>query len=461
MLFTSPVFLFLFLPLLILIYFLSPKQFKNLILLLSSFFFYAWGEGSYILVLIGLVIFNYLIALTSRLNKKVILVGILGDVLALAYFKYLVFGIGLLIRFAHLSFAVSSVHMPLGISFVTFHLISYLMDVYRSKIKAEKNLFNFSLYIFLFPHLIAGPIVRYVNIGPQIKNRHVSSELVAEGIRRFIVGLGKKVILANTLAQLVDRILIIFPQFLSSQVLWLALVAYALQIYFDFSGYSDMAIGLAKIFGFKFNENFNYPYLATSIQDFWHRWHMTLFAWFRDYVYIPFGGNRISLFRTCLNILIVFSLTGLWHGAAFNFIFWGFYYGVFLVLERLFLGKLLEKLWWPLRHCYALLVIVVGWLFFRVENLSYSFFLLKILFGIQKTTTSVYSVQTFLNLENSLILVISIVLSVPVFPKLLSRYSLDFKGVSLVRLTGLSLVLIYSIMQIASNTYNPFIYFRF
>lgn len=471
MLFPSPIFLFLFLPLTLVIYFLLPKKsVQNIFLLLASAFFYAWGEGSYIAILFGLILINYLFGLVidkTKRKKLVLSLGIIFNVASLIYFKYLIFGLSVVTKFIDLPFKIdiSSIHMPLGISFITFHLISYIFDIYRQKIKAEKNILDFALYIFLFPHLIAGPIVRYADIGRQIKDRVVTIDSFYEGIRRFIYGLGKKVLIANVLAAMVDNILKIFPQNLSSEIVWLALIGYALQIYFDFSGYSDMAIGLALMFGFRFNENFNYPYLATSITDFWRRWHITLSSWFRDYVYIPLGGNRKGLIFTCINIIVVFSLTGFWHGANFHFLFWGFYYGIFLVLEKLFLGKVLERVWLPLRHLYALFIIMIGWLFFRVENLNYSFFLLKRLLGLDRIDYPAYSIQTFLNLENTLVLIAGFIFATPFIPRLFERFS---NSKSLIKyplaygnLLFMVFVLIYSIMQLASNTYNPFIYFRF
>jgi alginate O-acetyltransferase complex protein AlgI len=468
MLFPSPVFLFLFLPFVLAAYYLLPKRFQNILLLLASLFFYAWGEGIYLIVLLLIILLNYSLALLIPKSRFWLITAIITNLLFIIYFKYLVFFL-IIITKPLGSFGLNipidlKIHMPLGISFIVFHAISYVIDVYRKKIKAEKNILNFALYMCLFPHLIAGPIVRYADIGTQIKKRKTDITMFSEGVRRFIIGLGKKMIIANNMAYIADKIFAIFPQYLSSDILWLGLLAYTFQIYFDFSGYSDMAIGLAKMFGFNFAENFNYPYISKSIQEFWRRWHMTLSSWFRDYLYIPLGGNRKGIIWTNVNILIVFLLTGLWHGASWHYVFWGFYYGVFLIIENLFLRKVLGKIWSPFAHFYTLIVVIIGWLFFRVESLSYGLYLLKVLFGMEGPKNPTYNIWMFLNTQIILTFIIAILIATPIFNWFANKYlKTNFNNwfVQYIRLSFLVLIFLYSIMQLSSDTYNPFIYFRF
>jgi alginate O-acetyltransferase complex protein AlgI len=446
-LFTTPTFLFLFLPLVLLGYFIIFKRYQNLFLLGTSLLFYSWGERTYLILLLALILANFLFGLLIDGNRKnlnlVTFLTIGANLGALVYFKYLTLFISTLT-----SSKPPEIHLPLGISFITFHTISYLLDIKKKKIKPERSLLNFALYISLFPHLIAGPIVRFRDIAASLKKRVVTIDSFSEGVVRFITGLFKKVVLADTLAQISDKVFATQPTYLSSSLIWLGLIAYTIQIYLDFSGYSDMAIGLAKMFGFNFPENFNYPYLARSIRDFWRRWHMTLTSWFREYLYIPLGGNRGGMIQTCRNILIVFALTGFWHGASWHFLAWGVYFGVFICLEILFLGKLLDKVWKPLAHLYTLLVVIIGWLFFRADSLNYALFLLKKMFTFD-TRGIVWG--ELLSSYNLVVIFLGILISLAIyktrlgsFPKLL-----------------LSIPLLYSILQVASNTYTPFIYFRF
>lgn len=456
MLFTSPVFLFIFLPVVLGIYYLLPRRFRNFLLIIASLFFYTWGEEKAVLVLLLMIVANYVFGLMIdkiRYKKFALAVAIIFDLGYIFYFKYLGFALK---TFG--SVKIPDIVMPLGVSFVTFHLISYVFDIFRKEIKAEKNILDFSLYILMFPHLIAGPIVRYKDIGVQIKKRIFSTELFAEGIKRFIGGLAKKVLIANIMASVADQIFAIFPQYLSGNIVWLGLFSYTLQIYFDFSGYSDMAIGLAKMFGFNFKENFNYPYIATSIQDFWRRWHISLSSWFRDYLYIPLGGNRKSRIRTLLNIAIVFSLTGLWHGANWHFVFWGAYFGFFLILENLFLGKMLEKIWVGWRHLYTMGVVVIGWLFFRVSSLSYAIYLLKVMVGINPNKTVVFWPGLYMTKEYIFILIVALILATGWGEKIFQKVA---KKVPAIEIVTLGILFILSIMQISGDTYNPFIYFRF
>lgn len=465
MLFTSPVFLFIFLPIVLIIYYLSPEKVKNLCLIVFSLFFYSWGEGKALLILLLMITANYffgLIIANKKYKKIWLAAAVIFDLSYIFYFKYLVFTLGIfssfLFKIGKTGWTIPEIVMPLGVSFVTFHLISYVFDIYRKEIKAEKNILNFGLYILMFPHLIAGPIVRYKDIGVQIKKRKVSKDLLAEGIRRFIQGLAKKVLIANVMAAVADQIFSIFPQFLTGKIVWLALFSYSLQIYFDFSGYSDMAIGLAKMFGFSFKENFNYPYIATSIKDFWRRWHISLSSWFRDYLYIPLGGNRKGKIRTLINIAIVFTLTGLWHGASWHFIFWGAYFGFFLILENIFLGNLLDKLGKFWQHLYTMSVVIIGWLFFRINSLSYAIYLLKVMIGINPNKISVYQLGAFMNKEFWMITIIGLIMVTPWGNKIYQKIINKFPKVEVV---SLGILLVLSIMQLAGDTYNPFIYFRF
>ncbi|MDD2483051.1 MAG: MBOAT family protein [Candidatus Shapirobacteria bacterium] len=465
MLFTSPVFLFLFLPILLVIYYLSPTKFRNLLLLLASLFFYAWGEGLYVLILISMILVNYIFGLiiNKTTYKKIWLTSaIIFDLGYIFYFKYLIFAMTtlstVLLKTGKGPLELPQIIMPLGISFVTFHLISYVFDIYRKDIRAEKNVLNFSLYILMFPHLIAGPIVRYKDIGVQIKKRQFSKDQFVEGIKRFVMGLAKKVLIANVMAAVADQIFAIFPQYLTGQIVWLALFSYTLQIYFDFSGYSDMAIGLAKMFGFNFKENFNFPYIANSIKDFWRRWHISLSSWFRDYLYIPLGGNRKGKIRTLVNIAIVFTLTGLWHGSNWHFIFWGVYFGFFLILENLFLGKVLDKLWFGWRHLYTMGVVIIGWLFFRINSLNYAVYLLKVMVGINPNKIAVYQLGNFATREYLAVMLIALVAATPIGRNLYQKIVNKIPAMEIITTGGL---LILSIMQLAGDTYNPFIYFRF
>jgi len=382
--------------------------------------------------------------------------AILIDLSYIFYFKYYIFALSIILGKS--STAIPQIAMPLGVSFVTFHLLSYVIDIYRREIVAEKNILNFGLYILMFPHLIAGPIVRYKDIGEQIIKRNLSTELFVEGVKRFIGGLAKKVLIANIMAAVADQIFMTFPQYLTGQMIWLGLISYSIQIYFDFSGYSDMAIGLAKMFGFNFKENFNYPYVADSIQDFWRRWHISLSSWFRDYLYIPLGGDRKSGIRTLINIGIVFALTGLWHGANWHFVFWGIYFGMFLIIERLFFNKILLKFGGIFRHIYVLLVVIIGWLFFRIESLSYAIYLLKLMLGLNSNNITVYNIRYFISAEYLTILVVALVLATPFGKNIYQKLVTKFPVVDLIFFGG---VLILSIMQLAGDTYNPFIYFRF
>jgi alginate O-acetyltransferase complex protein AlgI len=485
MVFSSPTFLFLFLPACLGLYFLTPRCLRNALLLVASLLFYAWGEKTYILVLVGSVVVNYWFGrwVEARHGRKAagwVLAGaVLFNVGLLAAFKYANFvadNLNPLLARLHLRrVTLDPVHLPLGISFFTFHALSYVIDVYRRDARAMKHPVNYALYISFFPQSIAGPIVRYHDVAGQFTDRRVTLDLFASGAQRFVLGLGKKMLLANTLAGPADTVFALPTGALTPALAWLGVVCYALQIYFDFSGYSDMAIGLARMFGFRFLENFNYPYVSRSVTDFWRRWHISLSSWYRDYLYIPLGGNRGAPARVYFNLVTVFLLCGLWHGASWTFIFWGLFHGAFLVVERLGLGRRLRALPGPVQHAYTLLVVAVGWVFFRAGSFAQAVALLKFLCGFARRTTLEYYPVLDLNADVVLALVVGAVAATPVLPwaaSLLERLAgrarpgtagapaLRF-GLALLSAGGLGLILLASAMQLASGTYNPFIYFRF
>ncbi|MGD8338870.1 MAG: MBOAT family protein, partial [Desulfobacterales bacterium] len=380
MLFSSIIFLFQFLPLCLLLYFLAGKRLRNLLLLIASLVFYAWGESYYVLLMLVSILVNYLCGLMidryrgRQAARGFLIAAIAFNVLSISVFKYANFLVDnlntLLSQIGAGPIELAPIHLPIGISFFTFQAMSYAVDVYRRDAPVQRNPLNIGLYIALFPQLIAGPIIRYHDIAAQLIRRRVRLDDLSYGIERFVVGLGKKVLIANQVAIIADQVFSFPYETLTPGVAWLGVLCYTLQIYFDFSGYSDMAIGIGRMFGFHFLENFNYPYISRSIREFWRRWHISLSSWFRDYLYIPLGGNHRGPLRTYLNLLIVFFLCGLWHGASWNFVIWGLLHGLFLVIERLGFEKILNRWWSPLRYLYVMLVVCTGWVFFRAENLS-------------------------------------------------------------------------------------------
>ena len=464
MLFSSLVFIMVFLPV---VFFgsriLRKNKYVNVFLLLASLFFYAWGEPVYVLLMLASIIVNYFagLAMDSHRDKaKLILVlDIIFNLGLLGFFKYASFATVVLVNYLHMPFKIWGIALPIGISFFTFQIMSYIIDLYRGKFPVQKNIINLALYISFFPQLIAGPIVRYEDINEQLENRTVTMEKSVEGIRRFILGLGKKVIIANTVAEAADRIYGLEPDALTAPLVWAASILYTLQIYYDFSGYSDMAIGLGKMFGFDFLENFNYPYMSCSISEFWRRWHISLGTWFREYLYIPLGGNRKGKVRSYVNLMIVFFLTGFWHGAGFTFIFWGVYHGFFRCIERLGFSKVLEKCK-PLAWIYTFFVVNLGWVFFRVGGLKNAFVTVIKMFtpGIPGN----YSVGELVSHRCMFAAVLGILgwgilqlipAKIPVAKKVIMN--------PIVQYVWCALVFGISLMLLASNTYNPFIYFRF
>lgn len=469
MVFSSVVFLFFFLPLTLALYFLSPGiRLKNILLLITSLCFYAWGEGELVALMILSGIFNYSVGIAIEkwnAKKLLIVIGVIINLLALVYYKY----IGLLLGSfdhlfgTHLNNGIE-IHLPIGISFYTFHSMSYIIDIYRKKIIAQKNPLRFLLYLSLFPQLVAGPIVRYIEIEKEIDNRKHTLERFVHGAKRFCIGLAKKVLLANVLGEIADELFMLPSAEMYYATSWFGLMAYTMQIYFDFSGYSDMGIGLGQMFGFTFPENFNFPYIAKSVKEFWRRWHMTLSGWFRDYLYIPLGGSRGGSGRTYLNLAIVFFLTGLWHGATWNFVLWGLFHGMFLIIERAGLDKIMEKTK-VLGHLYTLLIVMLAWVLFRIPDLDTALNFYGSLIHGKMDGIGLY-LSDYLDREYIVIFSLGILLSFPVknaFVKLKNKIvqpgllnAWDYAS-SVFHL----LLLFLSAMSIASSTYNPFIYFRF
>jgi len=456
MVFSSFTFLFIFLPLVLLTYFLAKKrQYRNIVLLIFSLIFYAWGEPVYVLLMLLSIIVNYLIALKIERNKKGknkwMIIDVIFNLGIIGFFKYGNFIIQNINSIFHSNIGDMNLALPIGISFYTFQVLSYVIDVYRKTVPAQKS---------IFPQLIAGPIVRYETVAEEIENRKENFTEVVEGLKRFFIGLGKKVLIANQMALIADTIYGGDLATTGTVTLWLAAISYTLQIYFDFSGYSDMAICLGRIFGFHFLENFNYPYVAKSITDFWRRWHISLSTWFRDYVYIPLGGNRVSKFKWLRNILVVWLLTGLWHGASWNFILWGVYYGIILMIEKVFLGRIIEKLPKVLQHIYALFFIIIGWVIFRVEDFSQMGIVLQKMFTWQASGIIDNIVLNFDIFSSLPYILIGIIGSMPLLVKVGEKTKQTNSYLIVSNLWSFGIFML-SICFLLVATYNPFIYFRF
>lgn len=464
MVFSSFIFLWTFLPIVFIGYFVIQDKYKNIFLLLVSLVFYAWGEPKYILLMIFSVLVNYIIGLLidkyNSYKKILLIIDIIINLGLLGYFKYFNFGIEIVNYSLNLNIEVSNIALPIGISFFTFQILSYIIDLYRGRYSAQKNIINLGLYICFFPQLIAGPIVKYKDIDEQLNQRICTLSKVGEGIRRFIYGLGKKVIIANTVAYCVDTIYALDYSDITGWLAWIGAILYTLQIYYDFSGYSDMAIGLGKIFGFEFQENFNYPYLSKSIQEFWQRWHTSLGTWFKEYLYIPLGGNRKGNVRTYCNLIIVFFVTGLWHGASFNFILWGLWHGVLQVIERLGFNKLLTR-YKGFAHIYTIIAFIFGWVIFRADNLVQAYkLILRMLLPWEYTTSSFIVVKVFGN--KTIFVTLLGILGCGIIQKFLSSSKLceRYKN-SYLEMAYCGIIFILCLSMLAGNTYNPFIYFRF
>ncbi|GAB6927488.1 MBOAT family protein [Paenibacillus sp. JCM 10914] len=464
MVFSNLVFIFAFLPIVISLYYLIRKEFRNSVLLIASLFFYAWGEPTYLFLMIFSISTNYLLARviikTNKYRRIALIIAIIINIILLGYYKYAGFILSAISGVFNFTYDFTPVALPIGISFYTFQAIAYLVDIYRNEIKPQKNILDFALYISFFPQLVAGPIVRYDIVAAQLKDRKESVNLFAQGCIRFIIGLGKKVLIANQLGLVADEIFSSPHNELTTSLAWIGILAYTLQIYFDFSGYSDMAIGLGKMFGFKLPINFNYPYISKSITEFWRRWHITLGSWFRDYIYIPLGGNRQGKWKYARNLFVVWFLTGLWHGASWSFVIWGLYFGVIIALEKMALSKVLIKLWAPLQHLYVLLIVMIGWVFFRADNFVYSFHYLKIMFGINTPEYFDHTTVYYLH-DYGVYFILGIIFSIPI-KKMLSDNRIIFSQKFQVIIPVVYIILfLLSIMYLTNSTYNPFIYFRF
>ena len=523
MLFSSIVFIWIFLPCVLLGNFILQKvggnKAANILLLIASIFFYAWGEPVYVLLMLFSIALNWgsgmalgmvqsraAAADTRHADDKaaapaeagkaeqaaevgaaeqpaddqasalpapktapgaggILAVCVVLNLALLGYFKYAGMFVETVNALTGQHFPVPQIALPIGISFFTFQALSYVIDVYRGECAVQRNVLKLALYVSFFPQLIAGPIVKYKDISDQIDGRKMSLEKTASGIRRFMIGFGKKILLANMLGRCADHIYELTPAYISGGLAWTAALAYTFQIYYDFSGYSDMAIGLGRMFGFEFRENFMHPYMSGSIKEFWRRWHISLSSWFRDYVYIPLGGNRKGTARTYINLFIVFLLTGLWHGAAWNFVFWGVFHGCFLILERVGFDKVLKKIG-PLRYVYAFFVANIGWVFFRADNIRLGFQMLKRMFLFWQYPVNGYSVREFLD-NHTLFVLVCAVLGMGILQEILRRIRIGEKNAleawefSWGEIIFLGVVMVLSIMSLASSTYNPFIYFRF
>jgi alginate O-acetyltransferase complex protein AlgI len=492
MLFTEPRFLFCFLPVVLLAYYLSPRAVKNSILLVASVLFYGFGEGYYTGVIVFSIVFNFIYGHVidhyedKTWRRSALAFAIAVNIAVLVFFKYAGFvvqNVNVVLHLAHLhAIRPPRIHLPIGISFFTFHALSYVVDVYRREVKPMRRFASFALYITLFPQLIAGPIIRYKTICDQFsiggeKGRRHTWEGFSEGVRRLVIGFGKKVLIADIAARAADGIFGAPVASITPQAAWLGVLCYTLEIYFDFAGYSDMAIGLGRMFGFKFPENFNYPYIAASVTDFWRRWHMSLSLWFRDYLYIPLGGNRVSPARTYFNLATVFLLCGLWHGATWNFIIWGLYYGVFLIVERVGFGKWLERQTGAgglLRHVYLLLVVGLGWVWFRSPSLHDALrYMARLAFVPSGARGPTIPAELYLKPELLLALGAGVIGSVPWLPRLQGawrRWCTVNPGIPaamttlagrIAELACLAVIFQTSAAFSATSTYSPFIYFRF
>ncbi len=469
MLFPSEVFLFVFLPVMLAVYYAflrKTKTLKNVFLLLASLFFYAWGEPIYVYLMMGSIVFNWFMGiLIDRFREKkwaaafllVLLVAV--NIGVLGWYKYSEFTVLQINRFLHTDIPVPVVALPIGISFFTFQAMSYVIDVYRKRGKVQKNPLNVGLYISLFPQLIAGPIVRYETIEEQIEHREENFNDFSAGVSRFCVGLAKKVLVANNMALIADNAfgLIINNEFQGSVgMAWLGAVAYTFQIFFDFSGYSDMAIGLGKMFGFQFEENFRYPYISKTVSEFWRRWHISMQTWFRDYVYIPLGGSRVSLPRNIFNLFVVWLLTGIWHGANWTFIAWGLMYFMILTFEKL-TGLSKKEYWWG--HIYTMLLVIIGWVIFRSTGTGTAILYIKAMFGIGAKGLLDKAVWAYIA-QNWIYFIFALIGSVPLMPWVDNKLK-ENRVWQTVYAVGVVICLVVSVSFISNNAYNPFIYFNF
>ena len=462
-------FVFLFLPLALLLHKLAPMKVKNIILTLLSLLFFAWGSTKYMVLMILLIVFNYFSGLLiearkeeqdQRAAKNTLIAAVVLDLLLLGFFKYWGFVLENVNAILRTNFSTQVTSTPMGVSFFTFSLLSYLFDVYRGKAPMDKNFLNFTLFVTFFPKLVSGPIISYSAMSQQIRERKLSSVRFGHGCRMFIVGLAKKVLLSNTLGTTFYAVSAMAPESVSVVTGWIGAISYSLMLYFDFSGYSDMAIGLAHMFGFEFGKNFDYPYMSASITEFWRRWHMSLGAWFRDYVYIPLGGSRVSKPKILRNLLVVWALTGIWHGASWNFIFWGLYYGGLLLLEKFVLASFLEKVPTVLKQIGTVLLVVIGWVFFFSPGLGAAFRWLGCMFGIGGNGFIDEAAKYYLG-SSAIILVISALGAYPLATKLGNLVLKKPKWPVYVTVAWFALLIFLCIAGMMVSTYSSFLYFQF
>ncbi len=476
MVFSSLIFIFLFLPAFIFFYYLTPRKYRNIAALVGSLFFYAWGAPCFVFILVGTSLIDYLVSLLiskkavgSQQRKTWLIMALVYNLLLLGYFKYANFFIdqaNWLFNLGHLSeISWQKIILPIGISFFTFHKISYLVDVYRGTVKPARNFVNFLLYITLFPQLIAGPIVRYHDIADQIINREHSFEKFFYGIYRFSLGLGKKVLIANVLGRVADNVFGLDFNSLTFSYAWLGALAYALQIYFDFSGYSDMAIGLAKMMGFDFLENFNFPYISQNFTEFWRRWHISLSRFMREYVYIPLGGNKLGQYQTSINLFIVFLLSGFWHGANWTFLFWGVYQGLFIVMDKMFWLKISEKIPKIINIVITFVLMLFGWVLFRSENFGSALLYIGKMLNFGYLSASHVLWPEIIDNRGLVILILALFLSfMPAFSVIEKTYSFEPAkkfGTAFWQLVTILVLTFFSVLSLVNSGFNPFIYFRF
>lgn len=473
MVFSSPLFLFYFLPVILLLYYLVPRKqifWKNVVLLIGSLFFYAWGEPVYVLLMLFSIVMDYGLGLWLEHEKtrgghpgRVLALAVVLNLLLLGFFKYANFLIGTINGVTGLAIPLLELSLPIGISFYTFQALSYIIDLYRGEVEVQRSVLNFGTYVSLFPQLIAGPIVRMKTVAGELQDRQETFPEFSAGVRRFIVGLAKKALLANAAGEIWETVSAMEMESLPALTAWIGLAAYTFQIYFDFSGYSDMAIGLGRMFGFHFEENFRYPYVAASITDFWRRWHITLSTWFKEYVYIPLGGNRKGLAKQIRNILVVWLLTGIWHGAGWNFVVWGLYFGLILMVEKMGLLRLLEKIPGFFRHIYTMFLVMLSWAVFAFDSLGQGMRFIGALFG---GGGLVWNGQSLYLLYSSAVLLVLLILGSTEIPRkaallvgerLKARPLLSTVGELGLLLAGFALCVAY----LVDASYNPFLYFRF
>ena len=463
MLFSSITFLFYFLPIVFIVYYMVSNKFKNLILLIASMIFYAWGGLLYFPLLIISIIINYIFGIkiekykfNKKEKKKILIYSIIFNILFLGVFKYSNFVIDNINILFNTSITIPTIPLPIGISFYTFQAMSYVIDVYRGDGQVQKNILNLALYISMFPQLVAGPIVRYETVDKQITKRDYSFDKFNSGLERVIKGLFKMVIISNTIGELATLIYSLSYSEMTVATAWLGAIAYTFQIYFDFSGYSDMAIGLGKMLGFDFLENFNYPYVSKSVSEFWRRWHISLGSWFKDYVYIPLGGNKVGTIKLYRNLAIVWVVTGIWHGASWNFILWGIYFGFFIILERIFLGELLRKLPNIIQHIYLMIIVIFGWVLFSQVDINSTVEYIKIMLGLGEYR--LFNNHTIFYIKQYwIVIIMSILASIPVLKQIEGIGGLIKLIRPLVVIMSFVLVVIY----LVNSTFNPFIYFNF